>query len=436
MREINHRKRMKNKFNMIVSLWCALIVVFATGCSFVEQEEKQKKQEKQAMPQMQNGFWDEQRKGTNFMNSTSLPENYEEANEFNIEFIRLAPDKWAKERDFLFDDKPDAMPNKDFLIGNADQYEGIVENDFKMLKEDLDAAYARGSKVVLTVLSLPGNRWRQFNNYENDDRIWQDFNYHEQAALFWKDLALRLKDHPAVVGYNVINEPHPETATGFNDFWTEDYDKWYNKIENTPADLNRLYETIVDSIRSVDTHTPIILDSGLFATPWAINYLKPVEDENVLYAFHMYEPYEMTSQNRKKGFTYTYPGKVKVGNDQNEKMFDKTSLKDFLEPVAKWAEKHNISNNRIIAEEFGINRMVDGADQYMKDLIEIFNDYGWHWAFYAFREDTWDGMDFELGNKPVKEAYWDAQANGELPDRKAIEVDNSIWDVLKKDLNK
>ncbi|WP_291760576.1 glycoside hydrolase family 5 protein [Lysinibacillus sp. UBA5990] len=388
------------------------------------------------MPKLQNDFWNEQRKGTNFMNSTSLPENYEEANEFNIEFIRLAPDKWAKERDFLFDAKPDANSNKDFLIGNADQYEGVVENDFKMLKEDLDAAYARGSKVVLTVLSLPGNRWRQFNNYENDDRIWQDFKYHEQAALFWKDLAVRLKEHPAVVGYNVINEPHPETATGFNDFWTEDYDKWYNKVENTPADLNRLYGTIVDSIRSVDADTPIILDSGLFATPWAINYLKPIEDNNVLYAFHMYEPYEMTSQNRKKGFTYTYPGKVKVGNDQKEKIFDKTSLKDFLEPVAEWAEKHNIPNNRIIAEEFGINRMVDGADQYIKDLIDIFNDYGWHWAFYAFREDTWNGMDFELGNKPVKEAYWDAQANGELPDRKAIEVDNSIWDVLKKDLNK
>ncbi|MCR8851844.1 glycoside hydrolase family 5 protein [Lysinibacillus fusiformis] len=388
------------------------------------------------MPKLQNDFWNEQRKGTNFMNSTSLPENYEEANEFNIEFIRLAPDKWAKERDFLFDDKPDANSNKDFLIGNADQYEGIVENDFKMLKEDLDAAYARESKVVLTVLSLPGNRWRQFNNYENDDRIWQDFKYHEQAALFWKDLAVRLKEHPAVVGYNVINEPHPETATGFNNFWTEDYDRWYNKVETTPADLNRLYGTIVDSIRSVDADTPIILDSGLFATPWAINYLKPIEDNNVLYVFHMYEPYEMTSQNRKKGFTYTYPGKVKVGNDQKEKIFDKTSLKDFLEPVAEWAEKHNIPNNRIIAEEFGINRMVDGADQYIKDLIDIFNDYGWHWAFYAFREDTWDGMDFELGNKPVKEAYWDAQANGELPDRKAIEVDNSIWDVLKKDLNK
>ena len=66
-------------------------------------------------------------------------------------------------------------------------------------------------KVVLTMLSLP-DRWRQFNNNKNDDRIWEEEKYQEQASQFWKDLALELKDHPAVVGYNIINEPHPETA--------------------------------------------------------------------------------------------------------------------------------------------------------------------------------------------------------------------------------
>lgn len=127
---------------------------------------------------------------------------------------------------------------------------------------------------------------------------------------------------------------------------------------------------------------------------------------------------------------------MKVGEDQEEKMFDKAALKEFLEPVAQWTEQHNIPNNRIIAEEFGINRMVGGADQYVKDLIDIFDDYGWHWAFYAFREDTWEGMDFELGSQPVKGAYWKAKEEGKLPDRKDIEVDNSIWDALKKGLNK
>ncbi|MGN4125886.1 glycoside hydrolase family 5 protein [Lysinibacillus sphaericus] len=408
------------------------MILLVAGCNATKQETSRDKQEANVA---KNDFWIEQRKGTNFMNSSSLPDNYEEANEFNIEFVRLAPDKWAKDRDFLFNDQPDSNSQKDFLIGNADKYEGIVEEDFKRLKKDLDAAYERGSKVVLTVLSLPGNRWRQFNNYENDDRIWQDFSYHEQAALFWKDLATRLKDHPAVVGYNLINEPHPETATGFHDFWTEDYDEWYSQVENTPADINKLYRTIVESIRSVDKNIPIILNSGLYATPWAFEYLKPIEDDNVLYAFHMYEPYEMTSQNRNKGFTYSYPGKVKVGENLEEKLFDKAALKEFLAPIEQWADKHNIPSNRIIAEEFGINRMVQGADQYITDLIEIFDEYGWHWAFYAFREDTWEGMDYELGNKTVKWKYWDSLEKGELPNREEIAVDNSIWNALKNGLS-
>ncbi|WP_245339294.1 glycoside hydrolase family 5 protein [Paenibacillus shirakamiensis] len=378
-------------------------------------------------------YWDEQRKGTNFMNSTSLPQNYEAAKEQGIEFVRLAPDKWSKNRDFLFNDKADTR-NADFLIGSSDQYKGIVEEDFVRLKADLDAAEAKGMKVVVTVLSLPGDRWRQFNGNKNDDRIWNDLEYQNQATEFWKDLATRLKGHPAVIGYNLINEPHPETATGFNDFWTQDYTNWYTKVEHTAADLNALYDSIVKGIRTVDSTTPIIVDSGLYATPWAFKYLKPMDDPNVLYAFHMYEPYEMTSQNKKKGFTYSYPGTVKVGNNQTEKEFNRQALEQFVEPVAKWASDHGVPANRIIASEFGTNRMVQGADQYMADLISIFNEYGWHWAFYAFREDTWDGMDYELGSVKPDWKYWDAIEKGKLPAR--VKAHNPIWNAIQEDLKK
>ncbi|EEM02613.1 Cellulase [Bacillus pseudomycoides] len=84
-------------------------------------------------------FWNSKRRGTNFMNSTSLPENYKSAKEANIEYVRLAPDKWAKDKDFLFEDKPDTS-GKDFLIGNADNYQGLVKEDVAKLKADLDAA--------------------------------------------------------------------------------------------------------------------------------------------------------------------------------------------------------------------------------------------------------------------------------------------------------
>lgn len=435
------RKKQNHSFRSVLSVMLIFVLLFIVGCTSNKEEEKPTNMEGDKIASREEvsskmSFWDEQRKGTNFMNSKSIPENYPAANEENIEFIRLAPDKWAKDSDYFFKDKPDSNPKKDFLIGNADQYEGLVEEDFAALKADLDAAQEQGSKVVLTVLSLPGNRWRQFNNRQNDDRIWQDYSYHEQSAQFWKDLATRLKDHPAVVGYNLVNEPHPETESGYNNFWDLDYSKWYSQVENTAADLNKLYETIVEAIRMVDKDTPIILNSGLYATPWAFEYLKPINDENVLYAFHMYEPYEMTSQNRRKGFEYEYPGKVKVGEQQTEKMFNKEALKDFLQPVDQWAKDHNIPANRIIAEEFGINRMVKGADQYLSDLISIFDEYGWHWAFYAFREDTWEGMDYQLGDQPPKWKYWEALEKGELPNREQVEVDNPLWGALKNGLEK
>ncbi|EJR20795.1 hypothetical protein IIA_03237 [Bacillus cereus VD014] len=359
------------------------------------------------------------------MNSTSLPENYKSAKEANIEYVRLAPDKWAKDKDFLFEDKPDTS-GKDFLIGNADNYRGLVKEDLEKLKADLDAAQSQGMKVVLTMLSLPGDRWRQFNNNKNDDRIWEEEKYQEQASQFWKDLALELKDHPAVVGYNIINEPHPETAKNnrYNDFWTEDYEKWYAKVEGTTADLNRFYQKVINSIREVDQETPVILDSGLYATPWAFKYLKPVEDKKTLYAFHMYEPYELTSQGEKQNKEYQYPGLVKVGDLEKPVMWNRQGLEKFLKPIQQWSKKNHVPSNRIIAEEFGINRTVPGATQYMQDLISIFNQKGWHKSFYAFREDTWTGMNYELGTGKIK---WDEEG-------KPMPQDNSLWDVIKKDL--
>jgi hypothetical protein len=50
--------------------------------------------------------------------------------------------------------------------------------------------------------------------------------------------------------------------------------------------------------------------------------------------------------------------------------------------------------------------MSSGLEQYFKDLIRIFNKEDWHFSFYAFREDTWDGMDYELGAKKLPWSYW------------------------------
>ncbi|WFD11186.1 glycoside hydrolase family 5 protein [Tepidibacter hydrothermalis] len=363
-------------------------------------------------------FWNTQRKGTNFFNTKPIPQNYEIAKEKGIEFVRLVPSKWTKGK-------------RDFLIGDVTDYNGLVKEDVDSLLKDLDAADKAGMKVIVSTLSIPGLRYVQFNDGKIDLRIWKDKKYIEQTAQFWRDLAKVLKDHPAVVGYNIINEPQPERLSTKGEFWDLDFDKWYKSIENTSQDLNLLYSEVTEEIRKVDKDTPIVLDSGLYATPWAFKYLKKQNDENTIYSFHMYEPYGYTTKSLNNG-KYSYPGKLPTTEGNLEEWNSKTMNK-FFDPVREFQKNNNIAENRILVGEFGCNRNTDGIEAYFEDMINVYNKENWSWAFYSFREDEWDAMDYELGKGAPDWRYWEAIENGENPPE-SCRKKNTIWDVIEKQL--
>jgi hypothetical protein len=143
-------------------------------------------------------FWNKSvRKGANIFNVQVLLEDIKAAKKYGIGFVRLALDKFPTKK-------------RDFLIGDADDYKGLDKNDLATLRRVLKMFEQEGIPVVITMLSLPGSRWKQLNSNKDDLRIWRDFNYQKQAARFWKDLAVELRDCPIVVGYNILNEPHLE----------------------------------------------------------------------------------------------------------------------------------------------------------------------------------------------------------------------------------
>jgi hypothetical protein len=68
----------------------------------------------------------------------------------------------------------------------------------------------------------------------------------------------------------------------------------------------------------------------------------------------------------------------------------------------------------------GRDFLLGSADDYdglveadLAALIAALDCEGLHWAFYAFREDAWDGMDYELGDAPLPWRYWEAVERGE-----------------------
>ena len=365
-------------------------------------------------------FWDTQRKGANQQNSGHHAEWYVAAQALGLDYVRLLPDAWPAEE-------------KDFLIGDADSFEQINETDLSRLTEALDEAQRNGIKVALAMLSLPGARWKQLNADQDDTRLWEDRRYHRQAFEFWRQLAARLKGHPAIVAYNPLNEPHPDRAFGF-DAPDGDFAAWFLRIQDTPADLNRFNRDMVDAIRSVDADTPIILDGWFYASPQAFTYNRPVADDRVLYAFHNPGPWQMTTYRVNQG-RYAYPDRVPKRWDGPTESWTTDRLAQEVLAVEAFAKKYNIPANRIIASEFWYDRRLEGAAAYFADLIQIYNQRGWHWAFYAFRgSGAWTGLDYEIppGHK-MGWRYWQAVENGGDPEPLKPRGTNPLWDILRRE---
>ena len=120
--------------------------------------------------------------------------------------------------------------------------------------------------------------------------------------------------------------------------------------------------------------------------------------DNVIYQVHMYVPGQFTHQFVHNAFGeqggknfIRYPGRI------GGEMWDKAMLKKSLQPVRDFQLRHNA---RIYVGEFSAVAWAPGAAGYIRDCIEIFEEYGWDWSYHAFRE--WDGWSVEHEGLPGK----------------------------------
>ncbi|MES2442049.1 MAG: cellulase family glycosylhydrolase [Pseudomonadota bacterium] len=343
-------------------------------------------------------WWDVPRHGGNSFNLAPPDQGYFDALAgYGADWVRLAPDKWKG-------------AHRDFLIGDADKYTGIPPADLATLQAVLARAHKAKLKVVISPLSLPWLRWIQNNGNQYDGRLWQDKAHWDQAVAFWRDLATALKGNPAIGAYNLINEPTPEKGAGLDEHGDPAAGiAWYAANRGTARDLPAFYRAVIAAIRAVDPDTPIMLDSGWYAAADAFYWPGPLEDPALLYAFHMYEPWTVTSApNLKRAVPIPYPGMAPFQGRQQ--MWDAARVAAYLGQPIAWADAHGIPRNRMVAAEFGCIRRLAFCPAYLEDVLTALDRSQVHWAFYSFREDAWDAMDYELGPGAPPPGYWDNPA--------------------------
>ena len=149
----------------------------------------------------------------------------------------------------------------------------------------------------------------------------------------------------------------------------------------------------------------------------------------MIYSVHFYDPWFFTTWKMNQG-ALRYGTRMTIYG----KTFtlDKRWIAERFGNVADWAKRNQVSADRIFIAEIGCDRRIPGAAEYLKDTLQIVNAGQWHWAFYSFREDEWDGYDYELGTAQPPAGLWELNGDDREAAVSKLRGSNPLWDVWVK----
>ena len=178
-------------------------------------------------------------------------------------------------------------------------------------------------------------------------------------------------------------------------------------FQAAPEQWATLQETLIETIRQNAPKHTIMATGASGATIDALQNLTPLQDTNIVYEFHFYEPIPFTHQGASWlteaiGFLrdVPYPSSPSlvetVVNAQDHaearqvliaygsERWDATRLRTTLQPIATWRDKYHV---RVICTEFGALRdYAPPADRakWISDIRSSFDAYGIGWAMWDY----------------------------------------------------
>ncbi len=242
-----------------------------------------------------------------------------------------------------------------------DDFDAYLNGALDILERNvLPWADRHGVKIVLDLHATPGAR-----NGQEENRMFYEERYAKHFVRVWRRIAERFNGDRRIYGFDLVNEPQ--------------------QVGPAPYPILHLQRAAAMAIRAVDPDATIIVPANGYGSPSGFASLSPMRLDNVVYTTHCYDPMGFTHQgtsDKKRDNLAHYPNP--------EKGWDKEFIRQKLAPVLEFSRKHNA---RILVGEFSAITWAPGADQYIRDCIELFEEYGWDWCYHAFRE--WDGWSVE-----------------------------------------
>ncbi len=142
------------------------------------------------------------------------------------------------------------------------------------LDQNVEWAKKAGVRLIFNMHDPVGG----FQPQGEGESLWTDEERQRRFIELWRAIAERYRAEPAVAGFGLLNEPLPPQGP----------EQWKDLAERT-----------ISAIRQVDQHHMIFVERTHLSEETEVEQERffKVNDPNVVYEFHFYEPFHYTHQN-------------------------------------------------------------------------------------------------------------------------------------------
>ncbi|MFF5974363.1 cellulase family glycosylhydrolase [Streptomyces sp. NPDC012769] len=183
--------------------------------------------------------------------------------------------------------------------------------------------------------------------------LYEDPDLRAAQARMWRVLAERFRDHPAVLGYDLINEPMGELREG------EDLPTAARRIER--EQLTPMYNRLADAVRSADRDGWVFVEPTPIVGEGVPTGLGRIDDPKVVYAPHFYNT------------------GMEAGAD-----YDPAArwIENYEQAVTLYPKEYKVP---VVVGEWGpLNNSLPNMNRFYRDAMASLGRYGSGWAGYVW----------------------------------------------------
>ncbi len=219
------------------------------------------------------------------------------------------------------------------------------EDGFALLDRVIAWSREAGLYVILDMHCAPGGQTgANIDDSHGYPWLFEDAAAQARTIEVWKKLAERYRNEPAVLGYDLLNEPIPH---------------WEGLDRYNPS-LEPLYKRIVAAVRAVDPNHVIFLGGARWNTNFTV--FGPPFDANSVYTFHKY------------------------WNETND-----ASIQPFLD----FRAKHEVP--------LWLGESGENTDEWIAACIKLLEGHDIGWAFWPYKKIDATSSIVSIARPP----YWD-----------------------------